>query len=233
MHRILPLLILFAASPAAAQQAADVPGDPATWFAAKEAAGTARMPELDALAGEALDRARWSTTTRACKRVSRVALDGLQPATADRLVSEGLKAGAFVGAWTFYGETDCPETPLLRFLYIAESDGRHLLLVVNRGEAIATPSQMRETSLVAAKAAYDRARQDAPGCEVTSVGMRQTRITATDGGLSPMRFGTRFAGGWSEAWDFVACGRNATVTVRFDADGKGGALARVTDVSIS
>ena len=58
-------------------------------------------------------------------------------------------------------------------------------------------------------------------------------MAATDGDLSPMQFGTRFAGGWSEAWDFVACGRRATVTVRFEADGKGGASARVTDVTLS
>lgn len=225
--------ILLLSAPAAAQQAAEVPGDPVGWFAAKESAGAARTPDLEALTGEVLDRARWSTTTQACKTLTRAEPYGLQPATADRLVSEGMKAGAFVGAWTFYARTDCAETPLLRYMYIAESDGRHLLLVVNRGEAISTPSQMRETSKLAAKAAYDRAKQQQPSCEVTSVGMRHTRIAATDGNLSPMQFGTRFAGGWSEAWDFVACGRRATVTVRFEADGKGGASARVTDVTLS
>ncbi|WP_374594739.1 hypothetical protein [Sphingosinicella sp.] len=232
MRSLIPFILLLAA-PAAAQQAAEVPGVPAEWFAAKESAAAARAPDLDALGKDVLDRARWSTTTQACKTLTRTEPYGLQPATADRLVSEGLKAGAFVGAWTFYARTDCTETPLLRYLYIAESDGRNLLLVVNRGEAISTPSQMRETSKLAAKAAYDSAKQQQPSCEVTSVGMRQTRIAATDGDLSPMQFGTRFAGGWSEAWDFVACGRRATVTVRFEADGKGGASARVTDVTLS
>lgn len=232
MRSLIPFVLLTAA-PAAAQQAAEVPGVPAEWFAAKENAAASRAPDLDALTKEVLDRARWSTTTQACETLTKAEPYGLQPATADRLVSEGLKAGAFVGAWTFYARTDCAETPLLRYMYIAESDGRHLLLVVNRGEAISTPSQMRETSRIAAKAAYDRAKQQQPACEVTSVGMRQTRIAATDGDLSPMQFGTRFAGGWSEAWDFVACGRRTTVTVRFDADGKGGASARVTDVTLS
>src|SRR3546814_5545144 len=81
--------------------------------------------------------------------------------------------GAFEGAWTFYGKTGCKETPLLRYLYIAETEGEHLLLVVNRGEAISTPSQMRETSKVAAKAAFEAARKARPDCEVESVGMRQ------------------------------------------------------------
>ncbi|MBB4632126.1 hypothetical protein [Sphingosinicella soli] len=232
MRSLIPCLLLIA-SPAAAQQAADVPGDPAQWFAAQENAAEAHAPDLESLRQEVLDRARWSTTTHACTTLTRIDPYGLQPATADRLVSEGLKAGAFVGAWTFYARTDCAETPLLRFLYIAEKNGRHLLLVVNRGEAISTPSQMRETSKLAAKAAWDRAKQQQPMCEVTTVGMRQTRIAAADGDLSPMQFGTRFAGGWSEAWDFVACGRRATVTVRFDADGKGGASARVTEVTLS
>jgi hypothetical protein len=227
------LLLVVVAAPALAQQAAEVPGDPEAWFAAKEAAGAARTPELAVLAAEALDRARWSTTTQGCARLTRVEPYGLQPATADRLVSEGLKAGAFDGAWTFYARTDCAETPLLRYLYIAEVDGRHLLMVVNRGEAIATPSQMRETSRMAAKAAFDHARQAVPACEVSSVGMRQTRIAATDGDLSAMRFGTRFAGGWSEDWDFVACGRRATVTMRFEADGRGGATARVVRVEMN
>ncbi len=232
MRSLIPLTLLLAA-PAAAQQAAEVPGDPAVWFAEKEDAAASRMPNLEALTPEVLDRARWSTTTQACKALNRVEPYGLQPATADRLVSEGLKAGAFVGAWTFYARTDCAETPLLRYMYIAEADGQNLLLVVNRGEAISTPSQMRETSKIAAKAAFERAKQQQPSCEVKSVGMRQTRIAATDGDLAPMRFGTRFTGGWSEAWDFVACGRRATVTVRFDADGKGGASARVTEVTLS
>lgn len=227
------LLLSFITTPALAQAAADVPGDPAQWYAAKEAAAASRTPNLALLELEVFNRARWSTTTQGCKRLTRAEPYGLQPATADRLVSEGLKAGAFDGAWTFYAKTDCDETPLLRYLYIAESDGRHLLLVVNRGEAIATPSQMRETSAIAAKAAYDRAKENAPACEVTSVAMRQTRIAATDGNLSAMQYGTRFSGGWSEDWDFVACGRRATVTMRFDADGKGGAKARVQNVTIS
>lgn len=157
MRSLIPFILLLAA-PAMAQEAADVPGVPAEWFAAKESAAAARAPDLDALAQDVLDRARWSTTTQACKALTRAEPYGLQPATADRLVSEGLKAGAFVGAWTFYARTDCAETPLLRYLYIAESDGRNLLLVVNRGEAISTPSQMRETSKLAAKAAWDRAK---------------------------------------------------------------------------
>lgn len=232
MNRILLLQILIAV-PAAAQQAAVVPGDPAAWFAAQEVAALPYTPRLETLSAEAFDRARWSTTTQVCKHLTRVEPYNLQPATADRLVSEGLKAGAFLGAWTFYAKTDCAETPLLRYLYIAEADGRHLLLVVNRGEAISTPSQMRETSKLAAQAVYDRARESQPACEVSSVGMRATRIASTDGSLAPMQYGTRFAGGWSETWDFTACGRRAVVTVRFDADGKGGANARVTDVSMS
>ena len=170
--RFIVTALMLLAFPAAAQQAAEIAGDPAAWFAEKEAAAAARAPDLQALTAEAVDRARWSTTTAACKSLKRVELYGLQPATADRLVSEGLKAGAFVGAWTFYGKTDCALTPLIRYLYIAEADGRNLTIVVNRGEAITTPSQMRETSGIAAKAAYERAKQEAPACEVSSVGIQ-------------------------------------------------------------
>jgi hypothetical protein len=230
MKRFAAILML--AAPAAAQEAAEVPGNPVDWYAAKEAAAAPHAPDLGEISAEALDRARWSTTTKQCKRLERVELYGLQPATADRLVAEGIKAGAFEGAWTFYGKTGCKETPLLRYLYIAETEGEHLLLVVNRGEAISTPSQMRETSKVAAKAAFEAARKARPDCEVESVGMRLTRVAATDGNLSEMRFGTRFSGGWTEIWDYVACGQKAEVTVRFDADGLGGAKARVTKVTL-
>src|SRR3546814_5729193 len=165
--------ILMLAAPAAAQEAAEVPGNPLDWYAAKEAAAAPHAPDLGEITAEALDRARWSTTTKQCNRLERVELYGLQPATADRLVAEGIKAGAFEGAWTFYGKTGCKETPVLRYLYIAETEGEHLLLVVNRGEAISTPSQMRETSKVAAKEAFEAARKARTDCEVDSVSMRQ------------------------------------------------------------
>lgn len=216
------------ASPATEPQA--IPGDPIRWFAERTAAAESRRPALDDLRVEAIDRARWSTTTAACEApIDDVRLYGLQPAIADELITNGILAGAFVGGWTFYGETGCAETPLLRYLYIAETDGRHLLFVVNRGEAISTPSMMRAASALAGAEAYYLARARRPECDVKSVGMRQTAITATDGNLSAPVAGTRLTGGWTERWGFTACGYDIFVDVRFDSDGKGGADARIME----
>ena len=217
-------------TPAAAQSTAEVPGDARSWFAARTAAAAGDAPALADLETEALLRARWSATTQVCaKPPERLRLYGRQPATADRLVTNGILDGAFTGAWTFYAEIDCPETPVLRYMYIREADGGHIMLVVNRGETIATPSMMRETSAIAGAEAYDLARARQPGCEVKSVGMRTVRIDDTDGMLGPAIAGTRFSGGWSEVWRFRACDQDVDVTVRFDTDGKGGTVARIAD----
>ncbi|MGB3721703.1 MAG: hypothetical protein WA979_02650, partial [Pacificimonas sp.] len=161
-----------------------------------------------------------------------VRLYGLQPATADRLVTNGILDDAFAGAWTYYAETDCPNASVLRFLYVLEKDGDHIMLVVNRGNTITTPSMMRETSAEVGADVYAVAKARQPGCEVEAVRMNGARVAATDGALGPMVAGTRFSGGWSEIWSFRACQQDVEATVRFDADGKGGTAARVTNIDV-
>lgn len=219
--------------PAAAQETAPLPGEPRAWAAAQVERAAPFAPDLSELRSEALLRARWSKTTEVCATPPEsMRLYGLQPAHADRLVAYGILDDAFRGGWTFYGETDCEETPVLRFLYIAESSGEHLLLVVNRGEVISTPSMMRETSAIAGADAYEAARAYEPDCGIETVGMRQTSIVAADPQLSAPIAGTRFGGGWTELWRFTACARTVDVTVRFDADGKGGSRAAIQNVEV-
>jgi hypothetical protein len=225
-------LPLFAA-PVLAQATASVPGDPQAWATAQVAAAAPYAPDLETLQEEALLRARWSKTMEVCAAPpGEVRLYGLQPAHADRLVANGILAGAFHGGWTFYGETDCAETPVVRYLYIAETSGQHVMLVVNRGEVISTPSMMRETSAIAGADAFDAARAEVPDCAIESVGMRQTGVVSADPNLSPALAGTRFSGGWRELWQFTACARGVDVTVRFDADGLGGSTARIETVEV-
>lgn len=220
-------------SVAHAQETAPLPGDARAWAAAQVERAAPHAPDLSGLREEALLRARWSKTTEVCAAPPEsIRLYGLQPAHADRLVAYGILDDAFQGGWTFYGETDCEETPVLRFLYIAESSGDHLLLVVNRGEVISTPSMMRETSAVAGADAYEAARALDPDCGIETVGMRQTSVIAADPQLSAPVAGARFGGGWSELWRFTACARGVDVTVRFEADGKGGSRAAIQNVQV-
>ncbi|MBZ6379312.1 hypothetical protein B5C34_08425 [Pacificimonas flava] len=221
------------AAPAASQFTAEFPGDPRVWAQEQERRSAAHTPQLADLRSEALLRARWSKTMEACAAPPNITrLYGLQPAHADRTVANGILDDAFHGGWTFYAETDCAETPVVRYLYIAEKSGDHVMLVVNRGEVISTPSMMRETSALAGAEAYEAAKRLDPDCGVESVGMRQTSVLEADPALGPAVAGARFSGGWRELWDFTACARDMAVTVRFDTDGKGGTTARIEDVSL-
>ncbi|MBV7256225.1 hypothetical protein KCG44_05440 [Pacificimonas sp. WHA3] len=233
MKRAIALLLAAISGSATAQQAAEVPGDAQTWFETRVEAAAPLAPSLADLREEALFRARWSTTIQPCSAPpENLRLFGLRPAMADRLVTNGMLADAFLGAWTFYAETDCAETPLLRYMYVLEKDGSHVLMVVNRGETIATPSMMRETSAVAGADAFAAAKARQPDCDIKSVGMRAARIDATDPGLGPEIAGTRFTGGWSEIWAFRACQQDVEVHVRFDTDGRGGTTARIQNTRV-
>ncbi len=226
-------MIACLAFPVAAQEAAEVPGDPQSWFTERAAEAAALAPDLSALQSEALLRAQWSVTTRECPAsVSAMRLYGLQPATADRLVTAGILDDAFAGAWTFYGETDCPNARILRFMYVLEKSGEHIMLVVNRGNTITTPSMMRETSAEVGADVYAMAKARQPGCDIESVRMNGARVEATDRALGPMVAGTRFTGGWSEIWSFRACQQDVEARVRFDTDGKGGTTARVMGMEV-
>ena len=228
------LSLISFAGPAHAQATTEVPGEPVEWFSQKVEEAASLAPALADLQEEALLRARFSVTTRVCDNPPKtMRLYGLQPAVADRTVANGILEEAFVGAWTFYAETDCPQTPLLRYMYVLEADGDHIMLIVNRGQSIATPTMMQETSELAATEAFDTARARQPGCDVSSVGMRATRIEATDNALGPDIGGARFTGGWSEIWNFRACQQDVEVRIRFDTDGKGGTNARILDTRIT
>src|SRR3546814_11524124 len=54
--------ILMLAAPAAAQEAAEVPGNPLDWYAAKEAAAAPHAPDLGEISAEALDRSEEHTS---------------------------------------------------------------------------------------------------------------------------------------------------------------------------
>ncbi|MEO0500006.1 MAG: hypothetical protein AAF205_05525 [Pseudomonadota bacterium] len=213
--------------------AASVPGSVREWYAARIGASASRAPNLNALEEEALLRARWSVTTRGCAApISTLRLTALQPAHADRLVAEGIRDGAFVGAWTFMADTDCAEVPRLRYMYVLETGGGHIMLVVNRGDSLTTPSQMREASASTATRAYNVASAGLPDCNLESVGMVDAEILQADGALGAPVAGARLTGGWSERWTFQACGRTLTTDLRFDADGKGGATANMIRTDI-
>ena len=230
---VASLAALLPVFPVNAQATVDLPGDPVQWARSQTDKAAPLAPDLSKIEDEAVWRASWSTTVEPCAAPPQsMRLYGLQPAHADKLVAESILAGTVEGGWTFYAETGCPQTPVLRFLYLAETDGQHLLLVVNRGEVISTPSMMRETSAIAGADAFEAAQARVPACDISTVGMRQTRIIDADPSLGPPVAGTRFAGGWTEGWRFTACGLPVDVTVRFDTDGKGGSTARIQNVSV-
>ena len=92
------------------------------------------------------------------------------------------------------------------------------------GETLADPSLMRDSSFAVAVAAVDAIRKVKPDCtDPKDVDMAGTRVVSKSRDLSPEWNGVHYAGSWTEAWSFTACGRRAEVPITFTADGQGGA----------
>ena len=156
------------------------------------------------------------------------AIDSIAPATATRLVIDGINAGKLLNGWTANAKLEgCPEAPVTRLIVLRMTDASLLVRIINRGETLTTASQMRDSSAGAAMAAVAAIRKTVPGCEGDGMAMGATRVAAQDSNLGPDVFGSRFAGSWSEVWRFSACGVEADVPIGFKADGSGGVFSDI------
>jgi hypothetical protein len=104
------------------------------------------------------------------------------------------------------------------------ADSTLMVRAVNKGETLANPTLMRDSSSAAAMAAVLAVRKVKPDCaRPEDIGMENARVVSRSADLSPDWHGARYAGTWKESWTFRACGRRAEVPLSFTADGQGGA----------
>ena len=156
-----------------------------------------------------------------------VAIDAIAPATAARLVIEGINAKQLRNGWTATAVLEGCEGAPSRLIVLRMADSSLLVRVINTGETLTTASQMRDTSANAAMAAVMAIRKAVPGCEGDGLAMGDTRVASRGDDLGPDVYGSRYAGSWSEVWRFSVCGAAADVTIGFKADGSGGVFSDV------
>jgi hypothetical protein len=140
------------------------------------------------------------------------------------MIVEGVRAGQLRNGWTVYATPEgCADAVPTRLMVLRLADGSLRALLVNRGETLANPTLMRDTSSPAAVAAAQAVRQAEPSCNGNDIDFADGRVTSRSADLSPEVHGAFFAGSWQESWTFSMCGRLVEVPITFRADGEGGA----------
>jgi hypothetical protein len=154
-----------------------------------------------------------------------VAMEPPQRAAATRLVAQMVRSGQIRNGWTAYGRpAGCAAPSRVRFIILRRSTGELLVRVVNIGESIASPSLMRDSSAIAAAAAFAAVHKAHPDCAAPeATKMDRSRVVGKSSDLGPDYHGARYAGSWQEAWTFTVCNHRAEVPINFIADGQGGA----------
>lgn len=216
------LLALLLAGPAAAQDADFTKLMTDTNAAVPTPDAAALQAETLSLMKEAAPQEGWNCTP------ATVTLDEVKPATASRIVVDGVRGGKVRNGWTAYAKVaECPAADTTRLLILSMADGRLLVRMMGKGESIADVSLILDTLRAANLAAFRLFSAADASCKADDLKVASTRVESRGADLGPDFYGVRFKGGWRELWTYSACGRRAELPVEFTADGQGGAYYKL------
>lgn len=163
-----------------------------------------------------------------------IKLGDVAPITGAKGILQGVMTGQLRNAWTVYANhAGCTGFDSIRYIVLQKPDGSLQSAIVNEGRTFANPSIMRDTSMLAAMAALQKGRSLDSTCTGETMKMGQTRVTAQSKDLGPEIYGARYAGSWSEVWQFKTCGRTFDVPIDFTPDGDGGAYTNVKSDAVA
>jgi hypothetical protein len=154
---------------------------------------------------------------------SSAVIDTVMPATAARFVSEGLKAQQISNAWTVVVRHPNCGSDVVRYAVVKHYNDSFYAFRINRGRSNANESLIGDTLPNAALVAVLMLKRAGSDCRVSDVTLGVTRIAEEGADLGPDFYGARFKGSWREIWPIITCGRTVEISVRFEADGEGGA----------
>ena len=150
-------------------------------------------------------------------------VDSVVPATSVKFVFQGIVAGQLKNGWTVTAHhPNCDATPV-RYTISEDSAGALTTIRTNRGLSLANESLIGDTWPLAVLQATATAKRNAFACDLNGASLGVTRVAKEEPSLGADVYGVRYAGSWSEVWPIELCGRTIEVTVRFTADGDGGA----------
>lgn len=159
---------------------------------------------------------------------ARTIIDGVAPATSAKFVFQGIIAGRLENGWTVTAHhPNCGSTPV-RYTISQDSAGALATIRTNRGLSLANESLIGDTWPLAVVQAIATAKRNGVECAATNPNLGTTRVVKEEPGLGADVYGVRYTGSWSEVWPVELCGRTVEVTVRFTADGDGGAYTDLT-----
>jgi hypothetical protein len=154
-----------------------------------------------------------------------VVVDKVVPATSVRFVFQGIVAGQLKNGWTVTARhPNCDATPI-RYTISEDSAGVLTTIRSNRGHSLANESLISDTWPLALLQADATAKRNSFECDPKGATLGVTRVGKEEPGLGADVYGVRYSGSWSEIWPIELCGRTVEVTVRFTADGDGGAYS--------
>ncbi|WBH17263.1 hypothetical protein [Sphingomonas radiodurans] len=154
-------------------------------------------------------------------------VDNVVPATSVKFVFQGILAGQLKNGWTVTARhPNCDATPV-RYTISEDKAGVLTTIRTNRGLSLANESLIGDTWPLAVLQATAIARRNAFECDPSGANLGVTRVAKEEPDLGADVYGVRYAGSWSEVWPVELCNRTIEVTVRFTADGDGGAYTNL------
>jgi hypothetical protein len=160
---------------------------------------------------------------------SSAVVDTVTPATAARFVGEGLKAQQIRNAWTVIARHPNCGSDVVRYALVKQYNDSHYAFRINRGRSNANESLIGDTLPKATLVAVLMLKRAGTDCRTSDVTLGVTRIAEEGTDLGPDFYGVRYKGSWREIWPIITCGRTVEVSVRFEADGEGGAYTNVKE----
>ncbi|WP_336961909.1 hypothetical protein [Sphingobium aquiterrae] len=159
---------------------------------------------------------------------SDIAIDAIEPATADRYAFNAIMRRTLRNAWFVTARLSGCDLAPVRYMIIQNTDNSLEITRVNRGVSYTWDSLIGDTlplAQLAATAALERAGVTCSSNEKTTLGV--IRIAAKEPGLGNSIFGIRYSGSWAEVWPIETCKRTVEVSIKFTADGDGGAFTHI------
>jgi hypothetical protein len=151
-------------------------------------------------------------------------IDTVVPATSVKFVFQGILAGQLKNGWTVTARhPNCDATPV-RYTISQDSAGALTTIRTNRGLSLANESLISDTWPLAVLQAAATAKRNGFQCDPNGASLGVTRVAKEEPGLGAEVYGVRYIGSWIEVWPVELCGRTIEITVRFTADGDGGAF---------
>lgn len=159
---------------------------------------------------------------------SAIAIDKIEPATADRYAFNALLRGTMKNAWFVTTRMPGCDPAPVRYMVMQYPDNSLKTIRVNRGMSYTWESLLGDTLPSVQFAAVSALKGKGTRCiteDKPSLGV--IRIASEEPGLGDDTFGIRYSGSWAEVWPIEACKHTVEVLIRFTADGDGGAFTHI------